>query len=396
MPAPFINSSRTFLVMQDESEWAGAPTGEPWLVPMQDGDYGVWLSDPVREQQHVFGDPNSQIMVQDQRDLKGPIKFGLWHHIGKRMLDWITARDADGESQSKLCSLNIPGYEARLHRGCRVESAEIAGSQGGDISISTQVTGRHEEGDTTADLADYDLPTFPSATFKNCRFVISLNAGEDPAAFPNAIRPSGLSAFSLKLTNGLKMGPPLEDRANVVEDGVIEYLTAGRTNLTADFTARFSTTDFSLLQRNRRKARLRVMGANPAYPDYLTVEGGPWAAGASVTISVGEAPTAKNFNVGDYVFFDGGGPEGTTPCVGLIEAVDDILFTITIETLDYVVTTGDHVFNAAYQFTTLPLLVSASPLRIGFDDQVVASISGSIFSGGAYPLDILIKDMPLL
>lgn len=187
-------------------EGAGDTLAVTWvppslLVPVLDGDYGVGLDDPTREQQHTQGDQDAQYTVQDRRNLGGTLKVGVWPHLTRSLLDWAVSRTS-GEVGSRCLRDVIPGIETRVHGGMKVDSLTIEGSSENDVTFSFDLKGRHE--DTEAELSypgSYVVPAIPSLTFKNTRYVISLNAGE-ANAFSNRISPVGLSSFNLTFQIG--------------------------------------------------------------------------------------------------------------------------------------------------------------------------------------------------
>lgn len=387
----YINTNRTFVEMKDETAWGDeGAAGNPALIPIMDAEYSMALDDPIREQQHVQGNLDAFYTVQDRRNLAGSMKVGVWPHLTKRLLDLATVRTSD-ELDSVTLRDDIPSIEARVHAGVKVNGLSIEGGSEGDLSLTFDLMGRHESTETNLTYpGSYGIPEIPSMTFKNCRFVISLNAGCDDG-FSNQISPVGLSNFSLNYQNNLKVGPPVENRIDLEQDGVIEYLTAGRSNMDVRFTATFDRQEYMTLQRQRLYAQFMLLGAHPSWPNYATVDAAGATAGTSVAVPVTADPTT-DFAVGDVVLFDNYG--GTNlPCVGTVTAVSAT--DITIDTLDQDVVSGDHIFNAAIEIRTAPIRVSATSIQRNFDDTLMVEVAGQIHSGGAAPLTYKVKDMTL-
>ena len=385
---PYVNTNRTYVQLSDEDVWGDEGGGTPNtdLIPVMDGDYGVALDDPIREQQHVLGNLNSKINVQDVRNLAGPFRVGLWPHNWERMLDWATTRTA-GESSSKAAHYVVPGIETRLHAGLKVDSLTIEGSEGGDVTASLDLRGRHENTDTEPTYPGaLTVPDIPSLLFKNARFIISLDAG---TTFANKIIPTGLRQFSINVNNNHKVGRATENRIDGYLDGIPEFLTAGRQDSDVRFTAAFDSADYGALQRNRLFAQFKMVAAHPNYTTYFTVDTLGAVAGASVAVPVTADPTT-DVAVGDYVLFDNyGGTE--LPCVGEVESVTAV--EITIVTLDEDVVAGDHIFLAGIEIKTGRMLVSATPLTKPFDDFLTVEVSA--MPTGANQITWKAKDMTL-
>ena len=366
-----------------------APHNE--LVPVLDGEYGVGLEDPVREQPHVVGDQDTFYAVQDRRNLSGPLKTGVWPHQVRRILDLALARSS-GETNSATIKDAIPSIETRVHAGMKVDSLTIEGSSEQDVTLSLDLKGRHEETEAVLTYpGSYTVPEIPSLTFKNCRFVISLNAGEGDD-FNNRISPVGLSSFSLSYRNALKEGPPVEDRIDTEKDGRPEYLTAGRKMLEIRYTASFDRQAYMTLKRQKLLSQFKLVAAHPNYSTYGEVATNA-SAGSAVTVTLLADPSAW-LTVGDYVLFDN--YMGLSlPCVGRVTAINAGGPDITIATLDEAVKDGDHVFNAAFELRTGPIRVSTMPIQRNFDDTLLVEVRGQIFTGGAAPLTYKARRMAL-
>ena len=93
-----FNSLRSFLTLQAETAWEDGGGGTDIFMPMLDGDYTVGLDDPLREQQHVVGDADSQYIVQDVRNLVGEMKMGLWPHLALTQFN-IGAKRTSGQME---------------------------------------------------------------------------------------------------------------------------------------------------------------------------------------------------------------------------------------------------------------------------------------------------------
>lgn len=383
-----INSLRSFLVMDKETAWNDGGAGSPELWPVLDGDYSVGLDDPVREQPHVVGDQDSQFMVQDVRNLGGDLKIGAWPHLWKRVLDF-GAKRTSGVQESYAGQYTYPGIEARKHFGLTADRLAVSGQNGGDIMFTLGLIGSYEE---TAAAVTYPgtltVPSYSSLLFKNCRFVISLDAG---SAFANRITPVGLESFEVTLQNSVKRGPAIEDRINAYKDGMVEFLEPGRRKVDLRYTAAFDRIAYSTLQRNRLRTQFKMVGAHQGYTTYGTVASAAVAAGSNKIVTLAADPSAW-LAVGDYVYFDNA--DGSNlPCVGIISAITPATPSITITTLDEDVEVGDHVFAAGIEIKTAPCLVQSSTPDKPFDDYIKVTVNGQAFSGGSDPFTYKAKDL---
>lgn len=371
-----------------------APTD---FIPVLDGDYSVGLDDPLREQQHVVGDADAQFIVQDVRNLGGDVKVGVWPHLSRRVFD-LGAKRTSSQMEPQTGRYTYPGVETRIHKGLEAERIQVAGQNAGDISVTIGLVGAWEETEGENSYPSTNIiPSIPSLTFKNCRFVISLDAG---TSFANRIVPVGLESFEVSLANSLKRGPSDEDRINVYKDGKIQFLDAGRRKVDLRYTAAFDRLAYSTLQRSRLRTQFKMMGAHPSWTSYLTVANAPAVAGTAVVVEVDADPAGLTipFAVGDYVMFDNAGGSNK-PCVGRITAIDSVGaggYHVTIDTLDENVAVGDHVFNAAVELKTAPCLVSSSTPDKPFDDYVKVTVNAQAFSGGADPFAYKARNMTLL
>lgn len=374
---PYINTNRTYVQLSDETAWGDEGAGgNTDLIPVMDGDYNVALEDPIREQPHVQGNQNSYYPVQDIRNLRGPFRVGLWPHNWNRLLDWATTLTA-GETSSKAAHYVVPGVETRLHAGLKVDTLTMEGTEGGDVTMSLDLIGSHENTDSEPSYPGaLTIPDIPSLLFKNCRFVISLDAGE---SFGNRILPTGLNQFTITLNNNHKIGPATENRIDGYLDGIPEFITAGRQQAECRFTAAFDRADYGVLQRDRLYAQFKLVGAHPSYTTYFTVDAAGATAGSTVTVPTTADPTGV-INIGDYVLFDNYG--GTNlPCVGDVTAVG--VNDITIGTLDEDVVAGDHIFLAGFEIATEKMLVSTTNIQKPFDDFLRVEIAAQPFSGSS-------------
>ena len=373
-------------------EGAGDTLAVSWvspamLIPILDGDYSVGLDDPLREQQHVVGDQDSQYMVQDVRNLGGDLKVGMWPHLSRYLMDLAAVR-VGGEVGSFAARWVIPGVETRLHKGLKVDRLTIEGNNGGDITASMGLIGLWEETEGVAAYpGSYVIPAINSLLFKNARFIVSLDAG---ASFGNRIQPVGVESFSVSLMNGLKIGPAIEDRINAYKDGRPEFITAGRRKVDLRYQAAFDRLAYSTMQRNRLRTQFKLVGAHQGYSTYATVAAGPYAAGANVNIQV---DSSAGFAVGEYVYLDNAGTTNL-PSVGRVSVIPDGTH-LTIATLDEAVATADHVFHAGIEIKTGPALVQNSTPDKPFDDFLKVTVNAQIFSGGSDPLPYKVLDIAL-
>lgn len=365
------------------------------LFPIKDGDYGVELEDPSREQEHTIGDPDAQFMVHSARRLGGPLKVGLWPHLWRSILDWGLERDADNEVASRVARLTYPDIETTEHLGLKCDRFTIEGASEGDIDATMELTGWYEKpraGGIISYPGSYVIPEIPSLQFLNCYFIISLNSG-GTGAFSNRIKPKGLQAFTLSYENNLRSGPPVEDRITLEKNAAIEFLVTGRKKLNLRYTAVFDRQEFQTLQRQRLYTQFKMMGAHPSYTSYGTVAAGPYAAGNNVVVTLGADPSAW-LSVGDYVLFDNAGGANRA-CVGRVTAINGGGPTITIATLDEAVATGDHVFEAAIELKTAPAIVSSSPKSKAFGEFVTVEVNADVFSGQDSPLTYKARNLAL-
>ena len=383
-----LNTNRMFVTMLDETAWGDeGAAGNEALVPVLDGDYGIALDDPTREQQHVVGDQQASYIVQDVRNLAGSIKMGLWPHQWARVLDLALTRTS-GELASVTFRQTYPGVETLVHAGCRVDSITIEGAQGGDWMLTLAMRGRHESTETADTYpGSLEVPAIPSLLFKNTRVILSLDS---TGAMENAFLCTGAQNVRFTVNHNHKFGPAIEDRSNLEEDGVIAFLTAGRQTGEFSVTADFDRAAYTLLQRSRKKAQVRVVGAHPAFTDTFVVDTGGAAAGATKTVPLTANPTGV-ISVNDYVFFDGAG--GTLPCVAKVTTVNS--GDIVVDVLDYAVTAGDNVYLGGFELESGPGLVSAVARSHPFDDFITAEVAGTVFSGGDDPLTWKANDMTL-
>lgn len=386
------NTNRMYVLFRDETAWGdGGAAGNEELIPFLDGDYNVALEDPVREQQHVLGDQTTFFAVQDVRNLRGSIKVGLWPHLWNRLLSLALTRTS-GEVASISAKVAYPDLETRVHTGLKVNSMTLEGSSGGDLTLTLDMIGRHEE--TTSEPTypgTYDIPDVPSMLFKNVRAILSLDSD---GAMENAFLADKVNSFSITVNNNLKVGPAVEDRVTPAEDGVAAFLTAGRVSGTWRLSAAFDRASFGTLQRSRLNAQLKIVGAHPGYETYYTVDTGGAAAGSAVSVPLTASPALASVN--DYVFFDNAG--GTNlPIVGKVTAVDTTgpAYGVTIDVLDDDVAAGDHMFLAGFEIKTSRALVSASTVQHPFDDFLQVEVNAQTFSGGPDPVTFKCRDLTL-
>lgn len=383
-----INSLRSYLTMDKETVWNDGGAATETLWPVLDGDYSVGLDDPVREQPHVVGDQDSQFMVQDVRNLAGDLKMGAWPHLWKTVLDFGALRTA-GEQESYTAQYSYPGVEARKHFGLKADRLVVSGQNGGDISFTLGLVGSYEKTEAVVTYPGaFTIPAYNSLLFKNCRFVISLDAG---STFANRITPVGLESFEITLQNNIKRGPALEDRIDTYKDGRVEFLEPGRRKVDLRYTAAFDRIAYSTLQRSRLRTQLKMLAAHAGYTSYGTVAVGAVVAGSAKIVTLAADPSAY-MSVGDVVMFDNAG--GTNlPCIGTITAITPATPSITIDVMDEGAAIGDHVFAAGLEIKTAPCLVNSSTPDKPFDDYIKVTVNGQAFSGGSDPFTYKCKDL---
>ena len=388
---PYVNTNRSYVLLSDEDAWGdeGGASPNTDLIPVMDGDYNVALDDPTRDQPHVQGNQSAYYPVQDVRNLRGPFRVGLWPHNWQRLLSWGIDRSS-GETASKAAHYVVPGIETRLHAGLKPDTLTIEGSEGGDVTMSLDLIGKHENTDSEPTYpGTLTIPEVPSLLFKNCRFVISLDAG---STFGNRIVPTGLRQFNISVNNNHKIGTAIEDRVNGYLDGTPEFCVAGRQQAECRFTAAFDRADYGALQRDRLYAQFKLVAAHPSYTSYATVAAGA-TAGSAVEVTLGADPSAF-FTVNDYVLFDNAGG-ANLPCVGKITTITPAAPSITIDVLDEDVAIGDHVFAAGLEIKTARMLVSSSNIQKAFDDFLRVEIVAQPFSAASAQVTYKALDLTL-
>lgn len=366
-----------------DADWMDAL---PLLIPVKEGDYGVALDDPSREQEHIVGDSDAQYMVHSARRLGGPLKVGVWPHLWATLLGWAIDRNTSNEVASKTARFSYPGIETVEHLGLKVDKIGIEGASEGDLDLSLDLVGWYEKphaggvlnypgtAGADPDHAAYEVPEIASIEFLNLAFVASFNSG-GVGAFSNRLKPKGVQNVSLTYENNIRSGPPVENRFDVKKNAAVEFLVTGRKRLTFRYTIVFDRVEIAELQRDRKYTQLKIMGSHPGYTTYATVTADA-AAGAAVNVAV---DSSAGFTVGHYVLFDAYG--GTTlKCVGKITAKADGTH-MTIDILDENIKSGDHVFMGAFEILTAPAIVPSSPKNKAFNEFVTAEINCDVFSG---------------
>lgn len=373
-----------------DASWAAET---PKLIPFLDGDYGVALDDPLREQEHILGDPEAQIMVHSRRGLAGPLKVGLWPHLWRTLLDYATVRDSTTRQlASRTFRYTVPTLETMRHFGCRVDKFTIEGASEGDVTMSMDLIGWYEDNNGASILSypnSYVVPAVASLQFKSCAFVISLDAG---TSFANRIKPLGVNSFSLNYENNLRPGPPVEDRGTVAKDGAISFLATGRKKLSLRYSAVFDRDTYGTMQRERLRTQFKMLGAHPNYTQVLTTSD-PEVAGSNVSIAVTTDPTTGSlWNVGDVIYLSDGGTNLAQVASLLARATGPN--TINAD-LDQNLAAGAKVYNAAIELKTAAALVGSMPRTKAFGDYINVEVNGEVFSGGDEPLTYKCRDMAL-
>lgn len=364
------------------------------LLPMKDGDYGVGLDKPSRNQQHVIGDRDAIFNVPTRRDLKGPLKIGAFPHLWEHVLSWAMDRDSSNELGSKTLTRTFPGLQSVEHLGMKVNSMTVEGAEDGDVDVSLDLLGcweRPRAGGIVSYPGAYIVPNYPSLVFSNTRVIACLSSSLASAG--TRIAPLGVKNYSFTLANNLKPGQPVEDRNTRNKDKRVAFLLAGKQTLTAKMSAFFNSDAYLTLDQDDLYWWFKVIGAHPSYTTSTTVGGAGASAGTSVSVPVADS---SSFVVGQAVYFAADSAAavlaGKLPCVGVVTAKADGTH-ITIATLDEDVTLADNVYNAGFELRTGPLRCPSAPKTTPYGDLVMVELNGDSFSGGNAQLSRRLSNM---
>ena len=346
-------SDNTFLLIREEPSWSTHGTAfNTTAIPYYGGNFGLRTEDPDRVQPHVDGDDETTFIVQDTRDVTGPLEVGLFPSLAKRLLDWAVYRaGSPKKGKSHETTIVYPGLFARRCYGVMVNTMGIEGSDGEDVRLTFDLIGHYEEiltGASIPAVASYSWPGKTSMTFLNARFLWSLDD------LSTEIVPIGLENFSLQYSNALTIGPHIEDRVNTYLDGCVEYVREGTREVSGTVVALVDRSDLPYMIQNKYNFSLKLLLAHRD-GNYSTVTG-PASAGTPTVVNVVDG---TQFTQGDVVRFDTANTANRS--VGTISSI--LANALTIDTLDKNVTTGDYVFDDAVEIK----LASARVTSLDYD-----------------------------
>jgi len=276
----------TFLLIREEPSWSEHGSAKTTVaVPYYGGNFGLRTEDPDRTQPHVDGDDETTFIVQDTRDVTGPMEVGLFPSLAKRLLDWAVYRaGSPKKGKSQETTIVYPGLFARRCYGAMVNTMSIEGSDGEDIRLSFDLIGHYEEILTGASIPAVGSYTFPgktSMTFLNARFLWSIDN------LATEIVPVGLDSLSIQYSNSLTIGPHIEDRVNTYLDGCVEYVREGTKEVSGSVVALVDRVDLPYMIQNKYKFSLKVLAAHRDGSSAVVTTGG--SAGDAVAIIVDDA-----------------------------------------------------------------------------------------------------------
>jgi len=358
-------ADNTFLLIRAEPTWAQWGTAKTTVaVPYYGGNFGLRPDDPDRIQPHVDGDDETTFVVQDTRDVTGPIEIGLFPSLAKRLLDWAVLRSGSPKKgKSYTTKLIYPGLFVRVCYGVMVNTMTIDFSDGDDVRLTLECQGQYEtllQGASIPVIGSYSFPGKTSITFLNSRFLWSLNN------LVTEIVPVGLESGQITYSNNLVIGPHVEDRINTEKDGTIEYLREGQREVSGNVVALVDRVDLPLMTQNKYNFSLKLLCAHRD-GTYSTVVTGS-VAGNLKTVIVADG---TQFAQGDVVRFDTA--VKANRCIGTITLV--AVNTLTIDVLDKDVATGDYVFNDAVEMEIASARVTSIDYSHEPGDLVKATIN---------------------
>jgi|GEM_PF-6291665 len=344
----------TFLLIREEPSWSTHGTAfTTTAVPYYGGNFGLRPEDPDRTQPHVDGDDETTFIVQDTRDVTGPMEVGLFPSLAKRLLDWAVYRaGSPKKGKSHETTIVYPGLFARRCHGVMVNTMGVEGSDGEDIRLTFDLIGHYEElltGASIPAVGSYSWPGKTSMTFLNCRFLWSLDD------LSTEIVPVGLESLSLQYNNNLTIGPHIENRVTTHLDGCVEYVREGTREVSGNVVALVDRSDLPTMLQNKYNFSLKLLAAHRDGSG--TTVTAPAVAGDNVNVSVTDSSV---FDVNDVVRFDTA--IAANRCVGTVTAKPDGA-TITIDTLDKNVASGDYVWDDAVEIK----LASARVTSLDYD-----------------------------
>jgi hypothetical protein len=344
----------TFLLIREEPSWSTHGTAKTTVaVPFYGGNFGLRTEDPDRVQPHVDGDDETTFIVQDTRDVTGPMEVGLFPSLAKKLLDWAVYRSGSPKKgKSHATTIVYPGLFARRAHGVMVNTMNIDGSDGEDIRLTFDMIGHYEEiltGASIPAVGSYSFPGKTSMTFLNARFLWSIDN------LSTEIVPIGLDNLSIQYSNNLTIGPHVEDRVNTYKDGCVEYVREGTKEVSGSVVALVDRSDLPTMIQNKYQFSLKVLAAHRDGSGTTTT--GTGTAGNNVTINVTDSSV---FTVGDVVRFDTA--DLTKRSVATITVIPNAT-SITVDTLDKDVASGDYVWDDAVEIK----LASARVTSLDYD-----------------------------
>lgn len=364
-----ILTDREYLVLQAETAtgWAVHDSGATSHgVPLYEGEYGVELDDPFREQPIVNGDQEATFIEQDLRNLAGPLRVPMYPESAKLILDWSLLRTSN-ELSSKTLTHVSPDIETRRHHGMKVDRIRLSAANAGDLVAALDLVGRYETSpnDGTSPAAP-TMPSIEAYIFAQSRFLLSRDGGS------TEIEPTSVEEVSLDVANRLVRGPAREDRTDDDKSMTISYLLAGKREVTGSVTALYDSSAYGDMQRGRLSGSFRWVLAHKS--GGATEVAGSASAGTSVSVEVDDS---SDFEVGEVVRFESSA--GVLKCAGKISAIDDGTH-ITIATLEKDLASGDLVYGKALSFYCPNIRVSGLPKRRTRSDLVRVTLNFRAFA----------------
>ncbi len=347
-------ADNTFLLIREEPSWSTHGTAKTTTaVPYYGGNFGLRTEDPDRTQPHVDGDDETTFIVQDTRDVTGPMEVGLFPSLTKRLLDWAVYRSGSPKKgKSHATTIVYPGLFARRCHGVMVNTMSLEGSDGEDVRMSMDLIGHYEEiltGASIPVIGSFSWPGKTSMTFLNCRFLWSIDD------LSSEIVPVGLENFSIQYSNNLTIGPHVEDRVNTYLDGCVEYVREGTREVSGSVVALIDRADLPQMIQNKYNFSIKFLAAHRDGSG--TTVSAPAVAGNNVNITVADSSV---FDVTDVVRFDTA--DQTNRSVATITVIPDATH-ITVDTLDKDVAASDRVWDDAVEVK----LASARVTSLDYD-----------------------------
>ncbi len=344
-----VLSDELFIVGRKEDEWAVYSSNADLPHPLYDGAFGVDINDPVRYQPHVDGSITSAFPVQDIRDCVGPMEVGMYPDLVGYLLDWALRRDSNQDGESYSWDLTYPGIRSRRFFGAMVNTVTFAFAEGGDFRMSMDVRAKYADKQGSIDVIEnHAMQTIASYYFANAYFLLDLGDGN------GEIVPVGLDNGSIVINNNLKFGPHIEDRTDIYKDATIEWLAAGRQELSGSITVLLERDAYFALQDNKNTGSLRLMLAHRSGSGFVVDAAGA-SAGDNVQIPLTATPSGVV--TGSVLRFDTA--VTTHRSVGTVCAVG--ANSVTVKTLDQDVVSADRVYTKAIELFIPQFNVGTTP-----------------------------------